>query len=107
MQVGNTFSLTTVFNGNESQMKYKLEEMERPHRIVVSGYSDIIKGVDTILLRPANEENTKTYVDYTADLTLKGFRRPFIAFISGSLNELGRNAMEGMTKSCAELFASK
>lgn len=106
LAVGDTFQLTTVFNGKESEMKYELREMVRPNRIVVVGNGDIARGTDIILLRPADASNTQTVVDYSADLSLKGWRRPFIVFLSSSLDKLGKDAMAGMTKACHELFAA-
>ena len=112
LAVGDTFDLVTEFKGKQSKMVYKLDEMvQTPNengqlKIVVSGEGDIVTGVDTILLKPANKENTKTHVDYEANLALKSWRRPFVVFLSSTFNQLGIDAMAGMEKACAARFGT-
>ncbi len=76
--------------------RYVIKEFQAPNRVVLHGDSKAVRAVDIIEFTALSD--TQTRVDYTADLTLKGFRRPFIVFVKGALNELGRNAMTGLEK---------
>eukprot|EP00051_Salpingoeca_urceolata_P032302 m.15155 g.15155 ORF g.15155 m.15155 type:complete len:153 (+) comp4968_c0_seq1:394-852(+) len=98
IKVGSRFSVTTVFNGKESDMIYEVTELERPNKIVLSGDGPLVKGIDTIVLSPATDKGDRTHVDYEASLTLKGFYRPFAVFLSSTYNKIGRDAMEGLEK---------
>lgn len=77
---------------------YEITELEPPHRIVLKGSSDVVDAIDEIRLSPAEGKDGFTKVDYKADLSLRGLRKPFIIFLGGTLNELGRNAMQGLEK---------
>ena len=48
--------------------------------------------------RPPQAGDGKVRIDYTADLTLRGWKRPFVVFLNKSFNKLGRAAMEGLEK---------
>ena len=62
--------------------------------MVLFGDSDVITTTDTIVVE---EDGTNgCVVTYEAEMRLKGWRRPFIAFLGGQLNALGRAAMEGL-----------
>lgn len=75
---------------------YTLTRYEPPRLVELRGESKTVTAVDTIVLSPNKDDNSKTDVDYTADITLKGWRRPFVAFIGADLEQLGRKAMLGM-----------
>eukprot|EP00048_Salpingoeca_helianthica_P014465 m.221829 g.221829 ORF g.221829 m.221829 type:complete len:157 (-) comp15895_c0_seq1:41-511(-) len=94
--VGTSFDLVTVFKGNESKMTYTITEYNPPHLVVLEGNSDTVHALDTI--RFTAPDATHTHIEYKADLTLKGLRRPFIALISSALDELGKNAMNGLMR---------
>ncbi len=79
-----------------SHTRYKITEIDPPRRVVLVGESPTIKAVDTIVFSAAGEGRTR--INYTADLTLKGFRRPLIVLVGSALNELGRAAMTGLEK---------
>lgn len=53
-----------------------------------------MRGVDTIKF--SEVEGGLVKIDYTADLSLKGFRKPFIIFLNKSFDKLGRSAMAGI-----------
>ena len=79
-----------------SPRRYEITELVPNSKIVLKGDSDSVVAVDTILISPLEGNPNATKVDYTADLTLKGWKRPFIVLLSGALNKLGRDAMTGL-----------
>lgn len=96
VHVGSEFNLTTRFKGKDSQMVYKLVALDSSkHEIVLTGDGSIIKAVDTMKL--SQLDDGKVRIDYTADLSLKSFRKPFILFLKGALDKLGTEAMNGIS----------
>ena len=73
--------------------RYQIIKFDRPNYVELKGQSDTVTVIDMISL---SKNGDKTHVDYKVDLTLKGWRRPFIAFLGGALNTLGKDAMDGM-----------
>tara|TARA_A100000164_G_C21788173_1_gene714455 strand:- start:178 stop:663 length:486 start_codon:yes stop_codon:yes gene_type:complete len=92
--VGSSFDLTVKFNSSEMDMKYYIIEYKHPYQVVLYGEGKIIKAIDTIKFKRL--DNNKVEIQYEADLTLKGWRRPFIFFINNSLNKLGNAAKCGI-----------
>jgi hypothetical protein len=76
--------------------RYKITEYQAPNLVQFVGESDSVKAVDTIRFTATDAGHT--HIDYKADLSLKGFRRPFIALISSALDQLGKDAMNGLTR---------
>ena len=104
---GCTFTITTLWKGRPSVMKYKLLVLEGDHtqgRIVLFGESPRVAALDTILLSTAS--STETRVDYRLEITFKGFLRPFVGLIRRDLKQLGHESIAGLTSTCAELFGS-
>jgi len=98
VRVGSRFWLMTIFKGTKSEMIYTITRYEPPNLIELHGESSTVTAIDTIRLSQNKDDKSKTDIDYTVDLTLKGWRRPFIMFLSADLDELGRRAMAGMEK---------
>eukprot|EP00043_Microstomoeca_roanoka_P000774 m.29044 g.29044 ORF g.29044 m.29044 type:complete len:214 (+) comp10497_c0_seq1:163-804(+) len=96
LKVGSTFDLVTVFKGTKSNMQYRIVKLNAPDEVVLEGESSNVRVVDTIKVMPSPENPSDVLVDYTADLTLKGWKRPFIVFLGKDLNNLGRAAMDGL-----------
>lgn len=103
IKVGDSFSLVTVWKGSESNMKYKLTELERPNRIVLIGEGAIVRARDTIIFKPSVGGGS-TEIHYRLELSFKGPLRPFVAFIQEDLIQLGRDAMDGLTQTCENMF---
>ena len=91
-----TFALTTIFNGKKSEMTYNIVSYKRPYLVTLKGDGPNVRAIDTIKF--SKIDNNYTKIEYEADLTLKGFRRPFIVFIGKSLKKLGEDAIEGIRK---------
>ncbi|EGD78012.1 hypothetical protein PTSG_09650 [Salpingoeca rosetta] len=98
LKIGSSFDLVTVFKGTESKMTYTITKLDAPNEVVLEGESAMVRAIDTIKVLPSPDDPNNVVVDYTADLSLKGWRRPFILFLKNDLNKLGRDAMEGLEK---------
>lgn len=90
----NSFELTTVFKGKKSIMTYTVISYKRPYEIILKGNGPNVRAIDTIKFSKVDANHTK--IKYKADLTLKGFRRPFIIFLNKSLEQLGKDAINGI-----------
>ena len=78
----------------------------------MTGESSLIRAYDVITLSPVPPESRgsqipQTEVHYKLEVEFKGLLRPFIGLIQKDLNQLGREAMNGLTKTCFELFGDK
>jgi hypothetical protein len=91
-------------------MTYEVSKWEPPHAaaaaaegtdgagprtamVELKGDGAKIRALDTMIF---TEQGDTVKIDYTADLSLKSFRRPFIVLISKSLDKLGKDAMSGI-----------
>jgi len=91
--VGSSFDLVTVFKGRESDMTYTITELDRPRRVVLKGEGKLLSAVDTMEF---SETATGTEIRYTADLTFKGIAKIGTLFIRDDLDQLGRDAVDGL-----------
>ena len=92
--IGTSYDLEVEFNGNKMNMSYSITKYKSPHEVVLEGEGNIIKAIDSIKFKQL--EDGKVEIDYEVNLTLKGWRRPFILFLYSSLNKLGRAAKSGI-----------
>ena len=99
-----------------------------PLRVVLTGEGSIVRALDVISFTDAaecaspevgaeskgglismttarNPLGPRTMVDYRLELSFKGPLRPFVRFIAEDLDQLGRDAMEGLAAACDERFA--
>lgn len=88
------YYLNTVFKNTHNTMIYKIDFIDKPNKVVLSGNGSIIKAVDTIEF--VKIEENKTQINYKANISLKGWRKPFIIFLSNALDQLGKKAMNGI-----------
>lgn len=91
--VGSVFDLVTVFKGRTSDMTYTITELDRPHRVVLKGEGKLLSAVDTMEF---SETAEGTEIRYTADLTFKGIARVGTLFIRDDLDQIGRDAVDGL-----------
>ncbi len=91
--VGSAFDLVTVFKGRESDMTYTITELDRPRRLVLSGEGAMLSAVDTMEF---TESESGTEIKYTADLTFKGLAKIGTLFVRSDLDQLGRDAVDGL-----------
>lgn len=91
--VGSAFDLVTVFKGRKSDMTYTITELDQPHRLVLKGEGAMLSAVDTMEF---TESEVGTQVSYTADLTFKGIAKIGTLFVRKDLDQLGRDAVDGL-----------
>ena len=106
--VGDTFEVTTLWKGNQSEMTYRLTGVdEASGTIELAGESEMACATDMIRISEADDSTDaqpRTRVDYTLDVELRGWRHPLIGFISGDLHTLGRESIAGLEAACARRF---
>lgn len=104
-QLGTTFDLVTVFKGSEANMVYKLVEFEEGKKCRYDGTGDAAVTVDVINFKDGPAPDT-TELEYVADIRLKGWRVIFTPFVSADIQKLGDEAINGIKKTCSDLFES-
>lgn len=93
--LGTIYDLVTVFQGQESEMKYEITEYTYPTTVTLVGSSDTVKAVDTVTVTAGSSAGTAT-VEYKADIRLKGLLKLATPFVRGSILALGDPAIQGM-----------
>mmetsp|Transcript_36467 Transcript_36467/g.80134 ORF Transcript_36467/g.80134 Transcript_36467/m.80134 type:complete len:217 (-) Transcript_36467:268-918(-) len=101
LKTGSSFSLRTLWKGSRSTMTYTIVEMDYPSRVVLTGISQDARVKDHIALCPANGSNSMSAVDYTLEVSLRGWRRPLVWMLREDLAKLATAAMEGLERHCA------
>eukprot|EP00730_Choanoeca_flexa_P020200 TRINITY_DN9879_c0_g1_i2.p1 TRINITY_DN9879_c0_g1~~TRINITY_DN9879_c0_g1_i2.p1 ORF type:complete len:208 (+),score=35.04 TRINITY_DN9879_c0_g1_i2:80-703(+) len=101
LKVGSKFELVTEFKGSKSEMTYEIVKYNFPEEVVLEGESKSVRVTDTIRVKPAAEDG-KTHVDYQAHIQLKGCSKIFIYFLNSALNDLGKEAMDGLRKTLTQ-----
>jgi len=97
--VGTRFQVIVKFGLSSTPMEYVITAYEPPDRVVLEGEGGSIHAVDTICFS-ATDEGTR--IDYTADISLKGWTGYTEPFLHGVLNRVGKNAVEGLQKALTE-----
>ena len=92
--VGTKYDLVTIFKNNESNMVYTVKEWNPPKRVRIDGTSEAVNTIDIIELEEIDEGNTKLI--YNAQIELNGWRWLFTPLVSGSIHQLGKDAMKGL-----------
>ncbi len=98
--VGARYAVTVKVGGSSAPMTYTIDAFEPNTRVVLLGKGDFVTARDDIRFEPMADGGTR--VDYTADLTLNGWRRLATPFLGGAFRTLGENARIGMTTALAE-----
>lgn len=94
--VGSIFDLDFRMAGRIVPLVYTVLEYDAPNKIVIEGKGGPLVAIDTIGFQDLGGGRTK--VTYTADLTFSGFLGLFAPFMRGRLNEIGREAVEGLAR---------
>ena len=93
--VGTRYRLGVRIGGRVAPMEYRISVFEPPTRVVLVGFGSGVSAVDDIRFE---EVETRTRVDYTADITLDGARRLIQPFLGRAFATIGRNAADGMQR---------
>ena len=93
IEVGSRFRVIVSFLGNRIPLEYRIEELERPTRLVLSGGDSSMTSVDeiTFVARPGG-----TRVTYEARVDLVGFRRLAEPIVDILFQRVGRLAVRGL-----------
>ena len=93
--LGTRYRLGVRIGGRVAPMEYRISVFEPPTRVVLVGSGSGVSAVDDIRFE---EVETRTRVDYTADITLDGARRLIQPFLGRAFATIGRNAADGMQR---------
>jgi len=91
---GSSFNLKALFKNKIINMIYEITKYIRPYEVILYGDGNIIYDTYTIKFKKIDNEHVQ--IDYTANISLKGFRRPFIIFFKNELEIIGQNAKFGI-----------
>lgn len=86
------------------RMDYRIRDLERPNRVVLTGSGPNVHAVDDIRFE---RTDNGTRIDYTADIRLGGLLRFVQPFLGGSFEKLGRDAAAGMHRRLDRLAAQR
>lgn len=100
---GTQFDLLVAFGSRRTPMVYTITEFEPPHRLVLVGEGSTLTAIDEITFA---EVPQGTAVTYTADLQFKGLMRLAAPFLGGTLKEVGRKAVSGLSDALARIGSS-
>ena len=92
---GSRFRVVIKSGLGTSEMRYTIQLLEPPHRVVLEGKGETVHAIDDIRFT-AMEGGT--CIDYTADITLGGIAGKAEFLLGGALDRVGKKAMEGLSK---------
>lgn len=92
--VGHRYHAEAEFRGKRQALTYEVIELTAS-RITLRGENKAVISVDTIDVSP---DGSGSKVDYTAEFTLKGWRKVAEPFARPAFNSLAGPAMDGMKK---------
>jgi dehydrogenase/reductase SDR family protein 12 len=98
VRVGTRFRVVVSILGTRIPLEYRITEMERPSRLVLTGGNASVDSVDevTFVARPGG-----TRVSYEARLELLGLRRIAEPLLDLTLPHIGRLAVRGLRERLA------
>eukprot|EP00053_Salpingoeca_punica_P003515 m.43562 g.43562 ORF g.43562 m.43562 type:complete len:166 (-) comp12233_c0_seq1:15-512(-) len=97
MGVGAKYDLMYVYRGKPTPMTFEIMRLDPPNFIEVVGEAETFRLSESIrFIQQPDHPDTMTRIKFKAHLALKGWRRPFIAFLSGTLDETGRAMSSGL-----------
>ncbi|WP_445153531.1 SRPBCC family protein [Arthrobacter sp. Hor0625] len=100
--VGHRYHAEAEFRGKRQSLTYEVVELTAD-RITLRGENSAVISVDTIEVAPAG---TGSKVDYTAEFTLKGWRKIAEPLARPAFNSLAGPAMDGMKRTLDSLARS-
>ena len=93
LQVGSTFEVVVTLLSRELPLRYRVLEIDPPHRIVLEASNAALRSYDVIRVAP---EGTGARVEYDAQLDLRGLARAFDPALQLGFDRVGRDAAEGL-----------
>ncbi|MEU4195638.1 SRPBCC family protein [Kribbella sp. NPDC026611] len=100
--VGTTYRNLSRFAGRETELRYTVEQHDRPHRIVLRGENRTVLARDTMTF---TAHAHLTHVTYRAEFTFKGLARLAEPFLRKPFDKLGNDAEEGLRNALGGLVS--
>ncbi len=94
--VGSIFDLDFKMGARVVPLVYTVLEYEEPTRLVIEGKGGPLVAIDTIEFEDLGDG--KTRVTYDADLTFSGLLGLAAPFMKGTLDKIGKEAVEGLAR---------
>ena len=96
VQVGARYDLVVKAGRGTAPMTYEIVTLEPDRQVVLVGDGRQVHARDDIRFAALPAGGTR--VDYTADLTLKGWMRLLAPFLGGTFRKIGTDARDGMQR---------
>ena len=96
VQVGARYELVVKVGRGTAPMTYEVVTLEPDRRVVLVGEGRQVHARDDIRFEGLPTGGSR--VDYTADLTLKGWMRLLTPFLGGTFRKIGSDARDGMQR---------
>ena len=96
VQVGARYDLVVKAGRGTAPMTYEIVTLEPDRQVVLVGDGRQVHARDDIRFAALPAGGTR--VDYTADLTLKGWMRFLAPFLGGTFRKIGTDARDGMQR---------
>eukprot|EP00899_Mesostigma_viride_P008720 jgi/Mesvir1/1784/Mv15215-RA.1 len=94
LKVGSTFDLMVKFGSQVLPMTYKIIAIEPESRVTFEGVNSKLVAIDDIKFTDA--EGGGTRIEYSADFQFKGLLWLAAPFMTGLLNKVGEDALNGL-----------
>jgi Polyketide cyclase / dehydrase and lipid transport len=96
VQVGARYELVVKVGRGTGPMTYEVVALEPDRQVVLVGEGRQVHARDDIRFTALPSGGTR--IDYTADLTLKGWMRVLAPFLGGTFRKIGTDARDGMRR---------
>jgi hypothetical protein len=92
--LGSTYRLMVRSFGRTVPLEYRIVEMDRPRRVVLSAKNSMVRSTDVIEI--SSGPGSGSTLTYDATLRLKGVAALFTPFLSLSFRRIGDRAIVGL-----------
>src|SRR5271165_780701 len=92
--LGSTYRLMVRAFGRAIPLEYRIVEMDRPHRVVLSAENSMVRSTDVIEV--SSGPGSGSTLSYHATLELKGVAVLFTPFLGLSFRRIGDRAIVGL-----------
>lgn len=97
--LGSTYRLVVRAFGRAVPLRYRIDDFDRPHRIVLRAENSIVQSTDTIEVEPGPDGGS--ILTYDASLGLKGGAVLFTPLLGPSFRRIGDRAVDGLRAALA------
>ncbi len=97
--LGSTYRLEVRVFGRAVPLSYRIDDFDRPHRVVLSAENSMVRSTDVIEVAP--EPGGGSVLTYEATLGLKGGAVLFTPFLNLSFRRIGNRAVVGLRTALA------